>query len=580
MRRGVNLFWIGLAVLWTAALALGMVGFARHAQLHQVDASVWDNLYATLQLIPMNSGAVLPPVPVELQFARFLMPLMTWTAAVQGLMSLFRQQLQMARLRSLHGHIVICGLSRKGMLLASRFREQGDHVVVVERDERNDWIEACRSLGAIVVMGDATAGAMLKRVGVDNARGLFAVCDDDGINAEIAIRARELVSARSSGSLTCLAHVTDPQLCALLREHSGGLEEKPFQLELFNLFERGAREMLAANPPWRDGSGPQGFSPHIVVVGLGRMGENLVVQAARGWWNEKRPGLGSGLRITIVDRNARSQLESLIVRCPPLLHSCELISVECDVHSSTFERADFLFDPTGNPCVDAVYICVDSDSLGLHAGLTLLRRLPAVTKVPIVIRMVEENGLATLLAGGAKRTLRHNGLHAFGLLDRTCTTSLLHSTPRDILARATHEEYRREQLSRGDSEAENPALLPWERLAPEFRAANYRWADHICEHVAEMGFRIEPLTDWEAPSLILSADVVEAVARREHEQWCGELNRDGWSYARGKKDLQEKTHPDMVDWADLPEAEKEKNRLLARGIPSFLGRCGFQLAKE
>src|SRR3712207_5394834 len=44
-------------------------------------------------------------------------------------------QLQSWRLRRLHGHVVICGLGDKGMLLTKAFREQGQPVVVIEQDD-------------------------------------------------------------------------------------------------------------------------------------------------------------------------------------------------------------------------------------------------------------------------------------------------------------------------------------------------------------------------------------------------------------------------------------------------------------
>ena len=41
-----------------------------------------------------------------------------------------------------------------------------------------------------------------------------------------------------------------------------------------------------------------------------------------------------------------------------------------------------------------------------------------------------------------------------------------------------------------------------------------------------------------------------------------------------------KTNPDLVAWEKMSGPEKEKNRQFIRGIPSFLGRAGYQIKKN
>jgi hypothetical protein len=75
--------------------------------------------------------------------------------------------------------------------------------------------------------------------------------------------------------------------------------------------------------------------------------------------------------------------------------------------------------------VDRIYICVDNDSLGLHAGLMLQMRLPEGREIPIIIRMCEEAGLARLLEDHRNQLGQYRSLVAFGYLDHTCTPELL-----------------------------------------------------------------------------------------------------------------------------------------------------------
>lgn len=162
--------WYILGIIGVALFVLGIAGFTRYAAWHNLTASFWDNLYLTLQLIPMNSGGITPPIPLELDLARFLIPVLAAASAIKGLMEIFKEQIRMLSLRRLRDHIVICGLSRKGFLLAQQFRRNGDEVVIVEKDEENKWLESCREQGMFVLIGDAADSNLLQRAGVRWAR--------------------------------------------------------------------------------------------------------------------------------------------------------------------------------------------------------------------------------------------------------------------------------------------------------------------------------------------------------------------------------------------------------------------------
>jgi hypothetical protein len=578
LSRRNNRQWLLLGLAWLVALGLGAYGFARYLDGSSTGYSIWDDLYRALQLIPMHSGGIEPPIPFSLNIARFLIPLLAGATAIKALWQVFRQQIRAAQLNRLRDQVIICGLSRKGELLASQFRRQGTKVVVIERDEANHWLESCRQQGMFVLTGDASDATLLRAAGVARARGLFAVCDDDGLNLEIALRTQELVQDRKGEPLTCLVHVSDPQLCALLREHEASLERAPFRLEMFNVFERGARRMLQDHPAWPEGAGKPAAAPKILIVGLGRMGENLLLHAARDWWNQN-PEKSNRLQVTIIDRHADHKVEMLHVCYPQLGAACLLVPLAMDIFSAEYERADFLSDGEGKPAVDMIYICVDSDSLGLHAGLTLRRRMHT-DPVPVVVRMTEITGLARLLANRKNPGTAYHNLFAFGYLNRTCTPELLKATLRGTLARATHEEYVATQLRAGRTAADDPALQPWEQLDTRYQEANYQWVDRITLLIKSIGCQIVPLIDWDAPSFQFTPQEVDQMARMEHEHWMQQRLQDGWTFASRPKDLGKKIHPDLVPWQDLPECEKEKNLAAVADIPRFLAVAGFQVERK
>jgi hypothetical protein len=380
----------GIGIL---ALALGYIGFKKHFFALGEARSSLSIFYITLQLFVLESGSISGYVPWQLELARWLAPAVAAYTAAMALAKIFNEQLQLLRMHLIRGHVVICGLGRKGLLLAQTFHQRGFRVVVIENEEGNDYLERCREQGAIVFLGDATDREMLRKARVDKARYLISVCSDDGANVEVAAHARELVKNRKRGALTCLVHIVELQLCNLLREHELVTQSlDPFRLEFFNVFESGARALLNEHPFLNQTDPGRHGEAHVLVVGLGRMGESLVIRAARDW----RPtflATGKRLRITVIDREAERKAASLCLRYPALSKVCDIVARPMDVFSPEFQEARFMFDADGRGQVTIVYVCMDGDSRGLSIALALNRQIKG-RSLPIVVRMTQDAGLA------------------------------------------------------------------------------------------------------------------------------------------------------------------------------------------
>ncbi len=566
--------WPLIIFLGLASIVLGTLGFWRYYKNY----SLLDSFYASLQLISMNSGGVEPPVPWELQIARFLSPLVAAYTFFFALVEIFRNQSQLFHLSLTSNHVVICGLSQKGVALVREFRKKNIDTVVVEVDEDNSAIETCREWGAIVLIGDARDQVLLLKARVNKARILVAVCDDDGINAKIAMQAKHIVKSNHKGVLTCIIHIVDPQLCRLLSEREIEHAKVPaFRLEFFNVFERGAQIIVKEYPPFIQNTLQSDKSPHILVIGLGRLGESLVLQAARNW-RETHPANGNHLHISIIDQDVEWKFDSLSVRYPHLNKICKMGGLKLDVRSPDFLRGEFLFNQQGECDLDGIFICMENDSLNLNTALTLLRRLRPQA-VPIIIRMSEGAGLAALLDGDEDGDSVFRNLHAFGLLDRTCTAEILLGGIHERLAQALHEEYLRSAGKQAKTGQADPALVSWEQLPEPLREANRRQVDHLIVELRATDFVISPISDWDAPVTVLTGEQIEEISRLEHQFWCEDMDREGWTFAPPPSDPGRKKNPDLVAWEALPEQEREKNRTMARKIPTFLAQAGFQVER-
>jgi voltage-gated potassium channel Kch len=256
--------------------------------------------------------------------------------------------------------------------------------------------------------------------------------------------------------------------------------------------------------------------------------------------------------------------------------------LQMDVRSADFQSAEFLYDEGGNCDVDSVYVCMDNDSLGLRTGLTLYQKIRD-HQTPVIVRMAEDAGLALLLKDNDKSKNTYKNLHAFPLLDQTCTPDLILRGTHEVLARDLHESYLEGPDSEKVTDGGDPARDLWEDLPEDIKEKNRRQADRIGVILDEHSYRIAPLTNWNAADLVFreekGAEEVESMARMEHELWCQEMTVKYWKYGP-KKDEELKTNPDLVPWEDLPQAEKEKNFRFVRDLPRLLTRAGFQIKRR
>jgi voltage-gated potassium channel len=91
-------------------------------------------------------------------------------------------------LETIKDHFIICGYGRIGSLIASQFRRQNVPYVVVERNPERQQLAI--DDGGLAVAGDASAEDVLKRAGIDRARGLIAAVSTDAENVYTVLSAR------------------------------------------------------------------------------------------------------------------------------------------------------------------------------------------------------------------------------------------------------------------------------------------------------------------------------------------------------------------------------------------------------
>jgi hypothetical protein len=549
---------------------LGYIGFSNIGRkLPPVDI-----LYRIFQLFVLGFDMTIT-LNWALEAARWLAPAIAGYTAAKALAVIFREQVQLLKIGLWKGHIIICGLGNKGLLLSLMLKNYGYKVVAIELDEENDNIKECRDNGIIVLIGNAAAPYYLNKAGVNRAKYLFSVCGQDDINADIAVQARNLISDKKRKPLTCIVHIIDPQLCRLLKVQEFELERKDaFRLEFINLFDLAARSILDDErlSPFNTKEASQSPVFHFLIVGVGHLGESLVTHAATKWMTLAGK-TDEKLKITIIDKIAEHKKDLIYLRYPNLEKVCQLIPLEMDIKSKNFEDGHFLFKDNGECPLDIIYVCIDNNSFALSSALTLHQRLRN-HNIPIVVRMNREAGLTNLLKDDIHRFGMING---FGFLDRVLNPELLDIGTHEILSRNIHDEYVRERLKESETLRINPYLVPWEKLPENMKESNRRQADYIGHKLNAIDCYIVPMYDWKAEPVEFTPEEIELMAKIEHNLWMEERLQENWKYAPGLKNPKKKTSPFLIPWGQLPPEEKEKDRDTVRKIPVYLSKGGFQI---
>jgi Trk K+ transport system NAD-binding subunit len=91
----------------------------------------------------------------------------------------------------MNDHVILSGLDAIGYKVLASLVERREQVVVLEKDESNPYNDLAQKLNVPVLYGDASNPAVLERANVSKARCIIILNDDDRLNLETALHARE-----------------------------------------------------------------------------------------------------------------------------------------------------------------------------------------------------------------------------------------------------------------------------------------------------------------------------------------------------------------------------------------------------
>ena len=126
------------------------------------------------------------------------------------------------RIGNLRGHIIVCGYGRMGSTICNELCDAEATVVVVEAND--EAFQAATDRGLLAVHGSASSDDVLLRAGLEHARYLVSVVDQELENIVVTLTAREL-----RPELPIIARAECPEENRKLRRAGASRTVSPFQ---------------------------------------------------------------------------------------------------------------------------------------------------------------------------------------------------------------------------------------------------------------------------------------------------------------------------------------------------------------
>jgi hypothetical protein len=536
---------LGFAVLVVVSLGLGWWGLALDTS-HLPGRTWYDVVYHDLQLFVMGADPASGggDLSWQLQVARFLAPGTAVYALFEAARALFTGEIRRFRDRRARGHAIVVG----------------------ETDAADTVTAALEAAGHRVLRTADASG--LHDVGLTGATVLYA-CGDDSTDATANVltvaEAENAVRRAGRGPDRLYAHVSDPDLGVALQARHLSCAEPGVDFFTLDVI---AAQALAVREVRRMVDAPGGPPPltRVAVVGSGEFAKALVVGLAREW---ELAGDGVRLAVDLMADDAAQVAEALRARWSPVAEKIELRAAP-----------GLGIGSLGAP--DVVYVCHADEGTSLRVALTATKLWHGGPGSLVLLL----DGLAGLTGAfgteasrvldnldGRLRTVTMRDL----LADVEREEARAHADMYERIARSVHHVYLRNQRERGVGWGEVPAMVRWEDLPEDLRASNRGWVVGLPERLARMGATIAPRDG--APEVVFEGEELDKLAEAEHDLWESVRVAQGWRSGPVRDDAA-KVHPMIgVPWAELPEANRDKDRDVVRLLPEILAEFGLEVVR-
>ena len=190
---------VAALLMLVAVVVIGTVGFAILGQRSFLDSLYFSLItVSTLGMSPPGEGPltvaekiwIICMITGGIAIAMVALTVIT-SAVVEGQIRgvLGRRKLD-KKIATLQGHIIVCGYGKMGASVCENLKLHRASIVVIDND--NEKTSEAEQDGYLYVLGDATEETILKVAGIERARGIICVLENDASNVFATLVAREL----------------------------------------------------------------------------------------------------------------------------------------------------------------------------------------------------------------------------------------------------------------------------------------------------------------------------------------------------------------------------------------------------
>jgi voltage-gated potassium channel Kch len=571
LRASRRQWWLVIA---TGALTLlcGSIGVWQYEHAHsareiQPLSGVLSSLYHALQMLVLHTPYFEEGSNLWIELGRWLGAFTLIATTGMLLWKRLAHEFRLFRMAGWQGHYVVCGLGQKGhaIVRSIRQREPQALIAVVDPLEDNPLAGECCALGACYACGDARDAVARARARMAQAREVIIITPDDETNVGIALGISAFCAERGLKGPLCQIQLSDIHLREICQKIVGPDAQPGATLHFFDVYDDEARRVLCELP--LDGHGIKAGEPdkvHVVILGLGRMGRSVALRAARmgHFANRQR------LRISVIDRHAERQRESLLFHYPALKSGeiCQLDFHQAEAESATARSLIEQWAAEQDTRLH-VFLCLDENSRAAQVALRLQQALSGRENLNLLVRIKSRTSLQAILEMVADRRPR---LAAFGRVEDACTEQAFRHEHNEALARAMHEQF---VANREADSVRKPAseatLLEWDNLPEDVRESNRQQADHIDIKLRAIGCESAPLNNLRPEVTTFTEPEIELLAELEHQRWISERRLAGWRYGTPSNKAK-RVSEYLVPWNELDGSIQKYDRQSVMSIPALL----------
>jgi len=530
------------------------------------------------------------PMREVVRYAALATPVVGLVFAFSG--QLGRSLARMFNLGARH-HVVIAGDSAAALSLAQDCRKRKDSVILIADGLAEETALGLRRKGVIVFEGDATQLETLRTARAHHAAHVVAYEPDDTANLQVEAAVRRLVgdSKRkppigvhvSTRSAMLLKEAREMRSSQMRKKKAGPppIDPKPFSLDEMAaraLVQKESQTLLALAQQL----GQQRL--HIVFFGFDAAAEAVAERVLMSLWSAhfEPPRLTVLTPDTAAEPGFKARHREAFANPEAWIADIAFLPFDWNLASVGDELLAMVEDARGKPT--AIVVSTGSDPGNIHLSIALKRLCNSGERwpVPIYMRETSQSEFSQQYAKGDETPELDAYLLAFGAHQVNSTRTRVIDGALDQGAAIAHEHYnkglgKKDAMSMRELQS---AMKDWSDVLETYRAANRAVADAAMVKVWDAGFRPAVKGEKGETAIAVPADLLEKMARTEHDRWMAERLMSGWrptddGEARNN-DLM--AHDKIIGWDQLNEADRDNDVVQVRAsmdVARLMHKEGF-----